>query len=197
MESFSCIVGSSHNIISWHLDEHDSTKSLEELFFSNLHCFLELGVLVFGGRSVPLRVKSGDARAKPSRDVEPHVVSFTNTVVQSIDLKDELLVHLLVNFLKRVTLKLDTPIGKHRSCYDLLAVVLEDQTRTAQFGDIFFSVCPRLLKCSHMMVESISLYIIDSTNIHHDVKFVENIVLSSSYNYRVFEFAQLQEHCTG
>ena len=64
VELFTSIKGSSHNVISRHVDKDYASENPEEFLFCDLHGLLELFVLRFGGWRVPLWISSGNASAK-------------------------------------------------------------------------------------------------------------------------------------
>ena len=197
MESLTCVKGLPHDVVGWHMDENDASKDPEELLFGDLHCLFELHVLGLGGRSVPLGVHAGDARTKICSDVVPHGFCLTHTVVESIDLKDEFLVDLLVHFFQLGLLKRDSPVVQHSVRYDLPAEVLEHEPRTAQLGDIVGRVGPRLLKRLLVVIKPVSFRIVDATHIHNYIKLVKYRVITCANNDCIGELARLKKHDSG
>ena len=197
MELFASVEGRPHTVVGWHVYKHDSSKAPEEFFFCNLHGFLELLVRSFGCRSVPLGVGSGDAGAESCGDVVFHVFGFTDTVVQSVHLKDQLLIHLLEHFFKTISFKSDTPVVFASVGDDLPPKVLVDEAGAAELGYVSGFVFPGLFESRLVMVESVPSWIIDAANINHNVKLVEDVFLTRPDNDRVGKLACLEEHDGG
>jgi len=72
--------------------------------------------------------------------------------------------------------------------------VLVDEAGAAELGNVSGLVLPRLLEGLLVMVESVPCWVIDATNIDHDVELVKDVFLSRPNNDRVRKLACLEEH---
>ena len=89
METGSLVPCLFDEVIRWHKDLSEAFKLLKELFFCNLHCLLELRVLIAAGWRVPLNIHAAHARSQSRLHMPPHILSFANSVVNGVHLQDQ------------------------------------------------------------------------------------------------------------
>jgi hypothetical protein len=213
VELFSGIPGFLHDLSSWHDYVDDSIKFEEEFLLHDLHGLLELDVLAISCVlwSVPGWVVTRDSLRKIGFDVVSRLICYVDTVVDGVNLKEQVLIHFGENMLDLILSQIQVVLRLASVLDNFLAEVFPDKTGWTQLGGGWFDLfgfCSRLfvfflfllhlfnppvvLKCLLMMIKSVVFRVEDSSNIALNVQLVENVLVTSSDDDTVLELVGSQ-----